>query len=214
MKRFRTTSRRILIGGLSALALAASVTGVVVAQQQADEPYVSSEPAPRDRPETEKTGQSMTVRDVKDHIKPLKRSKQSGDELPAAVANSPLLEDGVVNRDESRKVKGKQRWIVPSANGEAVCIVATSEVACPPASALAERGADVSVFWHADTPVRVTGIATDAVTAINLIMRDGSRTTIPVEDGSFEAELDTVPREVWWNGPEGRESLALGDIGP
>jgi hypothetical protein len=42
----------------------------------------------------------------------------------------------------------------------------------------------------------------------------GSRTAIPVEDGSFEVELDSVPREVWWNGPQGRESLALADIGP
>lgn len=103
----------------------------------------------------EKTGQSITVKDVKDHIKPLKRGREPGDEPPPAVEDSPLLEDGVVNRDDARKVKGKQRWIVPSANGEAVCIVATSEVACPPASALAERGADVSVSWHADTPVRV-----------------------------------------------------------
>jgi hypothetical protein len=80
------------------------------------------------------------------------------------------------------------------------------------ASEIAARGASVAEFWHADTPVRVTGIALDSVKAVTVVTNDGSAVTIPVVANSFAYESERAARAVRWTGPHGAEEQPLAEI--
>ena len=81
-----------------------------------------------------------------------------------------------------------------------------SELTCGPAAAVSLHGATIDLFRHADTPVRVTGIVTDAVPYVAIELHNGRVIRVGVRHNTFLYQTDQVPSRVTWVGPRGTES--------
>jgi hypothetical protein len=191
-----------------------SLGGAVYATSRDPRPaasYHGAVPAPGDQPETTAASGDMAVDAVRGSIHSLVQAQTSEDAVEAGIAGSPILRDHAVALGSARRVRSST-WMAESSSGRAVCLVAPGELSCPPASEIAARGASIAEFWHADTPVRVTGIALDSVKVVTVVTNDGSAVTIPVAANSFIYESEQAPRAVSWTGPHGAEEQTLADI--
>jgi hypothetical protein len=173
--------------------------------------YHGAVPAAGDQPEATARSGDMPVDVVRGSIHSLTQARTSADAVESGIAGSPILRDDAVDLNSARRVRAST-WIAASSSGDAVCLVAPGELSCPPASEIAARGVSVAEFWHADTPVRVTGIALDSVKAVTVVTNDGSAVTIPVVANSFAYESERAPQAVRWTGPRGSEEQALTEI--
>jgi len=205
-------TRRHLLGlllGMVCVVLAA--VGVALANESTRTSGSSAPTAPvlsaqLDLPETATTGAELRLSAIRAELSVLRRSVRTSDVAPTAIANGPLLEDHPAVVDQARRVRGmEQAWLAPSSNGEAICVIGAGELACPKSEPLVLRGAAVGIFKHADTPWRVTGVATDDVAEVSVRYGDGQAVTAPVTDNYFSVETATAPLEVSWIGPFGRE---------
>lgn len=142
---------------------------------------------------------------VRNELKVLQRPPERVDLPPAHIVESPLLEDEPARAEDARRVRAvEQAWIAPSTNREAVCVLGPGELACPSAEVIERDGAAVGFFKHHGTPWRVTGVATDEVTAVTVLRDDGSVSQVPVKHNYFEMESSAPPIELSWEGPNGR----------
>jgi hypothetical protein len=174
--------------------------------------YHGRTPAPGDVAETQfGASGGRRVGDARVRIGVLSRSRREEDIVDRLIANGPLLDDSVADLSRSRRVRvgASHAWIAPSANGEAVCLIAPGELACPGASVIERDGADPGVFWHADGPIRVAGIAADVVTSVTVIYTDGARRAASVDNNAFVVADPRAPRQVAWTGPDGPERVTF-----
>jgi len=54
----------------------------------------------------------------------------------------------------------------------------------------------VATFWHAEGPIRVTGIASARLESVDVVTAQGTSVRVPVIDGSFLYEAQEAAREV------------------
>lgn len=182
--------------------------------EPSDVGHVGSSPAAGDVPETHPTGNEQPS-DIAEAVPVLARPRIASDAVPDAIAQSPILTDGVADLSESRRVQrdgSDDAWIAPSSNRESVCLIAAGELNCPSVRDIETRGAAVATFWHATGPIRVTGIATEQVRSVEVLDADGVAAEVPVADGSFLYESTRAAREVRWVGPSGDETQVLPSI--
>lgn len=204
--------QKLSIAAATAALLVAGLAAVGVAAQL-DRGYVGAEPAPGDRAEDVSLA-TLHATDVMDRIAILRRAPTVADRVPADIAQSPLFHDNPVALGAARRVEGTQRpaWVAPSTSGDAICFFAAGELNCPSAKGIAADGLAISAMWHVDTPVRVVGVASDAVQSITVVARDGSEQRVDVVDNYFELETEHMPTEARWEGPDGREVLRFPNI--
>lgn len=205
---------RPFVGPLAALAALSGGTAVYATVQThsaASEGYAGKSPARGDRPETEPTG-NPRIATFRDALPILARPRRPSDRVSRAVSVGPLLDGAPADLRAARRIRRSDAtpaWIAPSSNGEAVCLIAPGELNCPPASEIARRGVAVATFWHAEGPIRVTGIASASVESVEVVTAEGATVEVPVVDGSFLYETWRAAREVRWVGPDGPEEQRL-----
>lgn len=205
--------KKLSIVAATAALLVAGLTAVGVAAQL-DQGYVGTAPAPGDQAENVSLEAAVDATAVADRIAILRRAPTVADQVPDDIARSPLFLDNPVSLAAARRVGGVERaaWIAPSTSGDAICYFAAGELSCPPAKAIAADGVAVGAMWHVDTPVRIVGVASDAVRSITVVARDGSERRVDVVDSYLEFETEHMPSEARWNGPNGPETLSFPNI--
>jgi hypothetical protein len=207
--RMKSWNRAITVATVVASSIAIAAVGGAVADSSDDGPQrsdVATGPVTGDIPETVASGAEVRVADVRNEVSVLRSAARESAAIPDVIAEGPLMTDDAVAEEQARRVRGtEQAWIAPSANGEAVCVVGQGELACHTAEALGGRGAAVGFFKHAHTPWRTTGVATDDVTSVTVVLPDGQEVTTSVQLNYFSIESDAVPVEVRWDGASGPE---------
>lgn len=130
------------------------------------------------------------------------------DAIAPAVAQQPILADGVVDQSSSRLVRrvGRPVWLVNSSDGRSVCQVTAGALVCPPVSEIVERGLSPALVTRVGEPVHVSGVAADGVTTVDVVLGDGQVRTVEVSGNLFTLDVQDVPRAVRWVGPNGPES--------
>lgn len=212
--------KRVFVVALAVVATLATGAGAVVMAeigpggQPAPDQYVSPAPHPRDVPETEPAGAAVQANEIVAALAILRRAPSTADAVPANVASMKLFADGAVALGLARKVRGAPRptWIAPSSNGEAICYFSPGALSCPAAEELADKGAAIGAVWHANTPVRVTGVVSDGIRSVVVVSRGGSKHAVDAADNYIEFESEQMPQAVYWNGPRGPETLSFPDI--
>ena len=133
------------------------------------------------------------------------------DALPRQIADGPLLADGQVDASSTRLVRGigDAAWLASSADGRGVCEIVAGAMACPPVDEIVARGLSPAIFSRKGEPVHVSGIATDDVATVEVILGDGGTTTVPVVNNLFTLDVDAWPQALRWTGPNGPESFAF-----
>ena len=131
-------------------------------------------------------------------IQPLaafRRQARAGDAVPAAIADGPLLSDGVGDVTSARRAGGA--WIMPGRKNS-VCIVGNGGLSCPPAEAIRKDGLAPSMFKTSDGPFTLMGIGSDAVGSVDVTLATGDTTRIALADNAFVFEASAQPRGVRW----------------
>jgi hypothetical protein len=111
--------------------------------------YHGAAPAAGDQPEATAPSGDMAVDELRGSMESLTRARTSADAVESRIGGSPILRDNVVALDTARRVRAGT-WIAASSSGDAVCLVASGELSCPPASEIAARG----VWQRSGMPTR------------------------------------------------------------
>lgn len=191
-----------------AIAFALLGAGVPYALSESGEPSApeSGEPsAPGTLPTVDRARQAPGASSVS----ALRRVQRDSDRLPASVADSSLLADGVADVTSARRlgVSADSGWIIPGRNGS-MCHVREGFLNCPPASVIEERGLAPSVTSR-DGVYRVDGIAADGISSASVTLWDKSVVKANVSNNTFSVKASQPVREVQWHGPQGPESMAF-----
>jgi hypothetical protein len=169
-------------------------------------------------PETATDGQSTSAQalaQASPHLAALRRAATSDDAVPTDVAKGPLLADGVADLSSARRVHGPQPAWIAAARGRAepaLCLVGRGYLGCPPVAMLVAQGASVGVGSRRGEPINVHGIATDDVSAIEVVLEDGTTANVRVENNYFTYDTDVAPVKTRWVGPNGVEEVRLPEV--
>lgn len=136
------------------------------------------------------------------YVRALRKARTSADAIPAAVSETPLVSDGVVDLSLATRPGGADDWIVPTTNGRSLCVLRPGSLACADVNEVNERGLSVTTAWNADS-VSVTAIARDGVKQIAVVGQDGRQQQVPVSNNLFTLDARRMPRELRWDGPAG-----------
>jgi hypothetical protein len=143
----------------------------------------------------------------------LRVARGPSDAVTDELVGSTLLNDGVADPALARRVGyTKPAWLVPASDGRSICVLTTASLSCPLSTDVLEHGLAPSVSWTAQGPVRVSGIASDAVNSVDVILADGTVQAVEVANSLLDYSADRAPREVRWTGPDGPHTFAVPEI--
>lgn len=191
--------------GVIALALALLGGATALATTQTTSPDATTLTAPAADPSSR--GVNTTANGempagypgVKD-VAAFRRARQSDDAVPDALAEAPLLNDGVGDFRRARRaqVSGTQSvWLMPGRK-DSICIVSQAALNCAPAGVVEQDGVAPSIFKTADGPFKVMGIAADDVRSLEVALDTGETLTIAIVENVFVIESDAQPRTLRW----------------
>jgi len=143
----------------------------------------------------------------------LRIAHSSNDTVDAQLVSSALLSDGVADAGLSRRVGfTKPAWFLPGSDGQSICVLTPASLNCPLNKDVEDHGLAPSMSWTAHGPVRVSGIASDAVTRVEIVQADGSVASVPVTNNLLDYSSEHAPRAVRWTGPDGPHTMVLPSI--
>jgi hypothetical protein len=142
-------------------------------------------------------------------VAPLRREQVEADRLPGAVADGPLLADGIADVASARRVgaNSESGWIMPGRN-DSICHARNGFLNCAPAQYVEQRGLAPSAASR-DGTFRIEGIAADSVDSVIVRLWDDSVVAAPVSNNAFLIKASQPVREVRWQGPNGPESMSF-----
>ena len=148
---------------------------------------------------------------ARSHLSVLRGSKTTKDRIPVSLAHSALFTGDPVDLGTTRMVRsvGQSAWLANSSDGRSVCEISNGTLACPSVEDIARRGLSPAIFTRAGEPVHVSGIASDEVTSVDVVLADGTVKFVPVEQNLFTIDTTAIPRELRWIGPSGPEAFAF-----
>jgi hypothetical protein len=164
---------------------------------------------------TTETGTTPAAVAAREHVAALRQpAAPANDTVASEVADGPLLSDDPVDLASARMVRGVGRavWLAISSDGQSVCEVTSGALACPPVSEVVEKGLSPVLVTRAGEPVHVSGVASDAVGSVDVVLADGSVETVEVSDNYFAIDLPDVPRALRWTGPGGAETFRFPEL--
>lgn len=162
------------------------------------------------QPGTAPTAHTTTSADGSVLIAALEQPARPRDAMPAKLRRQDIMSESL-DFDSARRIArvSDPAWLVRSAEGRAVCVARSAALNCSYVSELRQRGFGPGLSFHPPGPVRVSGIATDAVTQVDVVMRDGSVQTEQIRDNVLALDLPDYPQEVRWQGPHGTETMGI-----
>lgn len=147
------------------------------------------------------------------HVAALRHAHGVNDVVSDQLIHSPLLNDGVADAGLSRRVGfSKPAWLVPGSDGRSICLLTPASLNCPLNKEVEDRGLAPSMSWTAHGSVRVSGIASDAVTSVEIVQADGSVASVAVTNNLFDYSSEHAPREIRWTGPDGPHTAVLPSV--
>jgi hypothetical protein len=174
-----------------------------------------------DKPSTRSSGKAVLAHasalqglaDLAPRVSALRIAHGPSDAVDDRLVRSPLLSDGVADVGLSRRVGfSRPAWFVPGSNGRSICVLTSASLNCPPNSDVEDHGLSPSISWTADGPVRVLGIASDAVTSAEILRADGTSVSVAVTNNLLDYASDDAPREISWMGPDGGHTVVFPTI--
>ena len=143
----------------------------------------------------------------------LRASHSPNDAVSDRLVHSALLSDGVADAGLARRVGfSKPVWFLPGADGQSMCVLTPASLNCPLSKDVEDHGFAPSMSWTAQGPVRVTGIASDAVARVEIVQADGAVNAVDVTNNLLDYASERAPREVRWTGPDGPHTFVLPSI--
>ena len=91
-------------------------------------------------------------------------------------------------------------------------MLTSASLNCPPNSDVEDHGLAPSISWTAAGPVRVSGIASDAVTSAEIVRADGTSVSVTVTNNLLDYASEAAPREITWTGPDGGHTVVFPEI--
>lgn len=147
------------------------------------------------------------------HVAALRVAHGANDVVSDQLVHSPLLSDGVADPGLSRRVGfSKPAWLVPGSDGRSICVLTAASLNCPLNQDVEDHGLAPSMSWTAHGPVRLSGIASDAVASVEIVQADGSVASVPVTNNLLDYASERAPREIRWTGPDGPHTAVLPSI--
>jgi hypothetical protein len=175
----------------------------------------------RDKPSIHAPGKSVRAHaaalqglaELAPRVAALRVAHGQGDVVDVRLVHSPLLSDGVADAGLSRRVGfSKPSWFVPGSDGRSICVLTSASLNCPPISDVEDHGLAPSISWTAQGPVRVSGIASDAVASADIVRSDGTSVSVAVTNNLLDYASDDAPRQISWTGPDGRHTVVFPSI--
>jgi hypothetical protein len=175
----------------------------------------------QDKPSTRASGKAVRAHasalrglaDIAPDVAALRIAHGPSDAVDDRLVRSPLLGDGVADPGLSRRVGfSRPAWFVPGSDGRSICVLTSASLNCPPNSDVEDHGLAPSISWTAEGPVRVSGIASDAVTTAEIVRSDGTSVSVAVTNNLLDYASDDAPRKISWTGPDGPHTVVFPDI--
>jgi len=146
---------------------------------------------------------------AREDLATLDRANTGRDAVDAAVARQPLVGE-TMSLSTARVVRSgpKAVWLGNSADGRSVCVVTAGSLACPPVSEIHDRGLSPAITVNG-TDIVVSGVASDEVRTVDVVLADGSVQTVAVASNYFSVPLTQWPQGLRWTGPAGSEQFTF-----
>ena len=158
------------------------------------------------------TQDAAALAQARDHLSVLRgQVNLASDRIPVAIARSGLFTGEPVDLNSARMVRGVGRsaWLASSSDGRSVCEISDGALACPPVEDIARRGLSPAIFTRAGEPIHVSGVASDEVRGVDVVLANGTVKTVSVEQNLFTLDTTAIPRKLRWVGPGGPEVFAF-----
>lgn len=194
---------RMRDAGVAALALAAAGLLVFVALGCGE----SSQPGATAEVESAPVAAAQPA-----SVAALERPQTRRDEIPVGVASQEIML-GAIDLPTARLVRTTPRsiWLARSPDRKLVCVVMAGSLGCSNVRELKSRGFVPSMSFRRGEPFHVSGIAGDAVDAIDVELADGTVRSVEVVGNLLMVDLARAPRSLAWDGPQGREEMSFPD---
>jgi hypothetical protein len=135
------------------------------------------------------------------------------DAVDGRLVRSSLLRGAVADAGLARRVGfTKPAWFLPGTDGRSICVLTPASLNCPLSKDVEDQGLAPSMSWTAQGPVRVSGIASDSVTSVDIVQQDGTVESVAVTNNLLDYSSESAPREIRWNGLDGPHTVVLPHI--